>query len=695
MRNLSSITDNLDITTKKYVDDTIQYIPYGEVDSTSTSTVFTATVPGVSELTDGTIVMLKNGVVTSASGFTININNLGAKPVYSNMSAATAETTMFNVNYTMLFIYDTDRISGGCWVLYRGYNSNDNTIGYQLRTNNGTLPASDTARYYKIYFTSADGKKFVPASVNSTNNATTARAVNQRPIDPFGRIVYTSASTNFPAGTNLTAATLWSQYNVTFGYSFNRTGGALTLTTSNPVYLKCAPQADGSAIIDATTPYVQSLPTTNDGKIYIFMGIASSATVVELYVHHPVYYHDGNGIKLWTGIKIPTTPSEVGAAASSHAHGNITSGGDITATAPTIANGDQLVINDSSASKITNGPTFDGSTTNKYLSPKGTWENLPQGTSYSAGTGLILDGTTFNHSNSVTAQTTKSFYPITIDAQGHISEYGEGIDIAAELETIYGTGLADVGINEANNVYVTNLSGETDYIFGFQSNTQSATTGISISNHSTGSVTGVQSSTTSVRGVKTGTSSLATASHVKSGSNGTAPTLGTAISLTGVQSTTTTASKVTLGTAKSVPNVTAVGSGSFTQGSFSGGSLTMTMNTTDTKQLDIVFTPATHGADSHTHTSPTLGTAISIPNVTSATDVTVPIKNTNATSIPNVTSVGSASTWAFENVDVPIRADADTTVPIKNNSSTTVVTSASHSVTDTGHTHGVTHNINI
>lgn len=43
-------------------------------------------------------------------------------------------------------------------------------------------------------------------------------------------------------------------------------------------------------------------------------------------------------------------------------------------------------------------------------------------------------------------------------------------------------------------------------------------------------------------------------------------------SVIGVQSSTTTASKVTLGTAISVPNVTAAGSGSFTQGSFSGGS---------------------------------------------------------------------------------------------------------------------------
>lgn len=72
------------------------------------------------------------------------------------------------------------------------------------------------------------------------------------------------------------------------------------------------------------------------------------------------------------------TASEVGAAASSHSHGNITNGGDITAAAPTIANGDQIVINDNSASKITNGPTFDGSTTTKALTPKGTWETFLQ-----------------------------------------------------------------------------------------------------------------------------------------------------------------------------------------------------------------------------------------------------------------------------------------------------------------------------
>lgn len=278
-----------------------QGIPYGDVTSDST-TVFTATVAGVTELRQGTCCLIRNNNnQTSASGWTLNVNDLGAKPVYNNMADASRETTIFNKVYTMLFVYDEDRVDGGCWICYKGYDSNTNTIGYQLRTNSTVMNVSDTARYYKLYFMSADNTKWVPASVNSTNNATAARPVNQRPINPFGRIVYTSANTNYTAGSNLAAATIWDQYAFSLGYSFNRTGAALTMTVEAPVYVKCAPQADGSAIMDATTPIVQALPSTADGKIYIYLGVAYSATNIELVPHHPVYYHDGTAIRLWTG----------------------------------------------------------------------------------------------------------------------------------------------------------------------------------------------------------------------------------------------------------------------------------------------------------------------------------------------------------------------------------------------------------
>ena len=276
-------------------------IPSGQVDSTSTSTAFTATVPGITELRDGVCMLLKNGVVTSAAGFTINVNGLGAKPSYSNMAAATADTTIFNVNYTMLFVYDSTRVSGGCWVCYRGYDSNTNTVGYQIRSNSSTMKVSDQTGRYRLLFTSADGSQLVPANTSSSTSATASKTVNQRAIDPHGAIIYYGYTTVLSANGSIGTSYLFQQNSLTLGYSFNRTGAALVLTYPAPVYVKCAPQSDGSAIIDSSTPYVQALPTTADGNIYIYLGRAYSATAIELMLNHPVYHYYNGAIRLWTG----------------------------------------------------------------------------------------------------------------------------------------------------------------------------------------------------------------------------------------------------------------------------------------------------------------------------------------------------------------------------------------------------------
>lgn len=126
-------------------------IPFAQVDDTSTSTVFTATVPGITELRSGVCVFLMNGVVTSASGFTVNINGLGAKPVYSTLSAASRATTLFNVNYTLLLVYNEERVDGGCWDAYYGYDSD--TISVQSvngKTGSVVLDASDVGALDEI-----------------------------------------------------------------------------------------------------------------------------------------------------------------------------------------------------------------------------------------------------------------------------------------------------------------------------------------------------------------------------------------------------------------------------------------------------------------------------------------------------------------------------------------------------------------
>lgn len=282
--------------------------PYGEVDVTSTSTAFTATIPGITEYRDGTTVMLKNGMVTSESGFTININGLGAKPCYSNMAtgngstAPTRDTTIFNINYTMLFVYSSTIVNGGGWICYRGFDSNTNTdtIGYQIRINSSSLPMDSIVYRYRLLFCNADCSKYVPANNSNSTNATSVRAACQTPINPFGPIYYFSGTGSVAAGGRPAASNLWQQYVLNIGYSFNWTGSGATMTGWKPVYLKCTPQSDGSAIIDSSTPYVQDLPTTEDGKIYIWLGVAYAAASLELTLEHPVFYYKNGGVRLWT-----------------------------------------------------------------------------------------------------------------------------------------------------------------------------------------------------------------------------------------------------------------------------------------------------------------------------------------------------------------------------------------------------------
>lgn len=384
----SNVTANISVPTKTSdltndgSDNTAQYletdetayrttsIPYGVCDNTSTSTVYTATVPGITELRDGVCMWLKNGVVTSESGFTIEINNLGAKPVYSNLSAASRVSTLWSSSYTMFFVYDSTRVSGGCWVMYYGYNANDNTIGYQIRTNSQTMAASDKTYRYRLLFTSADGTKYVPATLSSSTDATTARTPNQRPINPFGRIFYYSSTTAINAGSRFGTSSLWEQNNVVLGYSFAQ-GSELSLASYNPVYLKCAPQSDGSAVIDSTTPYVQTLPSTEDGKIYIFLGIASDATHVELQLDHPIYHYKDGMIRPYT---------------------NATSYSNFVGSDGTNAGAAGLV------------PAPTASDNTKFLKGDGTWATVSSGQSYTAGTGIDITSNVISIDTAVVAE---------------------------------------------------------------------------------------------------------------------------------------------------------------------------------------------------------------------------------------------------------------------------------------------------
>lgn len=299
-------------------------ISYGQVDSTSTSTVFTATVSNLTSLVDGATVMLRNGVVNSASGFTLNVNNLGAKPVYSSMHNATADTTIFKFDYTMLFTYDSTRINGGCWICYRGYNTNDNTIGYQIRTNSQKIYATDKTYRYRILL-EVDDTHYMPVNLSTSTSADVSKTstMNTREFKLGGNIIYYSYTSAVNQNAQFGNTYQWYQYPFNLGYSFNNTSSALTLTQWSPVYMVAEKSVTNEGMAKLVSPYyTQSLPNSEDGKLYIFLGQAYNTTNIEMVMEHPIYEYKNGNIRLYRDCYSTSETDTLlnGKANSSHTH---------------------------------------------------------------------------------------------------------------------------------------------------------------------------------------------------------------------------------------------------------------------------------------------------------------------------------------------------------------------------------------
>ena len=76
--------------------------------------------------------------------------------------------------------------------------------------------------------------------------------------------------------------------------------GITTLTSGQAVYIRCSPGSDGQVSLDGNNCVTQTLPNTNDGKVYIYLGKAYSTSQIWLSQNHPIYVYDTK-LHLWNG----------------------------------------------------------------------------------------------------------------------------------------------------------------------------------------------------------------------------------------------------------------------------------------------------------------------------------------------------------------------------------------------------------
>jgi len=248
------------------------------------------------DLVEGVTVRVKFTAANTASNPTLKVGSADAKPIYryGTTTPSTSAATSWQAGSVIAFTYD-----GAGWQMNGWLNDNTTySVFNSLSSANGSFVANSVVYRYQMLF-HVDADKITPLNnVSNGYNSTSKTMLTNVAFDPFGGIYYYITTTTVNANAAFVPTYLtWAYGSVDLRYTFNISASVNALTAHKDVYMKVIPQTDGKVKMAAAFPLVQSLPTSDDGYWYIYLGRAFSTYQMSLYPHHPVYYHDGTAVR--------------------------------------------------------------------------------------------------------------------------------------------------------------------------------------------------------------------------------------------------------------------------------------------------------------------------------------------------------------------------------------------------------------
>ena len=221
----------------------------------------------------------------------------GAVNVY--YTGASRMTTHYGAGSTIILTYwsaGSISVAGTATTDNRWTHSDyDSTNTYRLVDYYGLYKAYTVLYRYQICLTKNE-TSVLPINTVSNSTATT-KTLTTESFNPFGPIFYYTTTTTINAGSNIGANTLAYQFLADLRYSFN-TG--TTLTAAKAVYL-VATLGTGCSATLAPNPISQTLPSTEDGYIYIYLGQSYDTYRIELSTNHPVFRYINGALRVVKG----------------------------------------------------------------------------------------------------------------------------------------------------------------------------------------------------------------------------------------------------------------------------------------------------------------------------------------------------------------------------------------------------------
>ncbi|MFA5026238.1 MAG: hypothetical protein WC503_07085, partial [Candidatus Shapirobacteria bacterium] len=259
---------------------TIRKVTVNAVSNTAIGTaakVATVATPGYT-LTPGDLLS-----VTFTYGNSVNTATLNIDGTARNIRLANANVT--TVNFTL---------AAGSTVLMYFDGTYFQIMGSQRLADSDATPdriywgnaitAGTTIYRYKLLMQSSDGRWY-PLTFESGTGTT--KAISTVEFLPNSPILYYNTTTTVNTGTSFT--NVYSEIPIsTLSYTANQA----SWTNQQPIYIKGVINSNGNFVLDNsgyTNFLTQTLPTSDDGFVYILLGQMYNTTYMRLFQYHPMY----------------------------------------------------------------------------------------------------------------------------------------------------------------------------------------------------------------------------------------------------------------------------------------------------------------------------------------------------------------------------------------------------------------------
>ena len=256
----------------------------------TTSGVWTGTHPDITSYFDGMTIAFYQNNIAGATTTTLNINNLGAKTIYYANDEKL--TTHYGPRALIMLQYDTGQDRFYAHDFY--FSSTDYELRWQTDVQAGAY-----IHGYQLLLEGVDGKYYPVTEGGSTGNTNT---VSTAEIRVGGNIIKYNYTTDYAADAIITANYLYTSLQTgNMEYWNNRDSG--WATPYNPIYLVGTINSNGNFVLDNssyTSFLTQDLPTTEDGKVYWYIGLMTdNYDDYRLIANHPMYIYKNGAVREW------------------------------------------------------------------------------------------------------------------------------------------------------------------------------------------------------------------------------------------------------------------------------------------------------------------------------------------------------------------------------------------------------------